>query len=136
MADGSQSCCAPTRAAVASAVRSDAACAGEAKAEAATKDQLDRAGMVHLPGGTFWMGNEDEEAWVKDGEGPVREVTVSPFLIDATAVSNEAFEAFEAFVRQTQYVTEAEHFGWSYVFQTLVPARSSGSWTGAAGWRI
>ncbi len=76
--------------------------------------------MVPLAGGTFWMGNEDEEAWLEDGEGPVRQVTLDPFFIDVTAVTNEQFEAF---VRQTHYVTEAEHFGWSYVFQTRVPAK-------------
>lgn len=76
--------------------------------------------MVRLDGGAFWMGNEDEEAWRSDGEGPVREVTVSPFWIDTTAVTNEAYSVF---VDATGYATEAERFGWSYVFQTLVPAK-------------
>lgn len=74
--------------------------------------------MIALPGGAFRMGNEDEEAWVEDGEGPVREVWLRPFSIDATAVSNLEFSQF---VRSTGYVTEAERFGWSYVHQSLLP---------------
>lgn len=106
----------------------------------------DRIGMVRLEGGVFWMGNEDGEAWVEDGEGPVREVTLRPFWIDATAVTNAQFAAF---VDATGYKTEAEHFGWSYVFHLFVPrkiARKAGGarkvpnlrwWSGVEGayWR-
>lgn len=76
--------------------------------------------MVFLRGGAFLMGTEDDDAWPEDGEGPVREVTVSPFWIDRTAVTNQAFAAF---VDATGYQTDAEQFGWSYVFHTLVPAK-------------
>lgn len=48
-----------------------------------------------------------------DGEGPVRSVRLSPYLIDATAVTNRQFAAF---VRDTGYVTDAERFGWPFVF--------------------
>lgn len=78
------------------------------------------AGMVKLEGGSFWMGNEDSDAWIEDGEGPVREVKLSPFWIDRTAVTNEAFAAF---VDATDYKTESERFGWSFVFHTLVPPK-------------
>ena len=44
-------------------------------------DPLD--GLIELPGGTFEMGNE-EDAYPADGEGPVREVTLSGFAISAT----------------------------------------------------
>ncbi|PTY06076.1 serine/threonine protein phosphatase [Verrucomicrobia bacterium LW23] len=71
-------------------------------------------GMVRLEGGPFLMGSEDEkEVWKADGEGPVREITVRPFWIDTTAVTNEQFAAF---IAATGYVTEAQRFGWSYVF--------------------
>ncbi|MGW6057866.1 formylglycine-generating enzyme family protein [Streptomyces sp. NPDC055189] len=70
-------------------------------------------GMVALPGGTFRMGNEDGYANPGDGEGPVREVTVSAFRIDEHAVTNAQFAAF---VKETGFVTAAERFGWSYVF--------------------
>ncbi|WP_458773683.1 formylglycine-generating enzyme family protein [Actinomadura fulvescens] len=59
------------------------------------------------------MGNEDETANPGDGEGPVRAVTVEPFLIEAHAVSNARFASF---VKATGYVTEAERYGWSFVF--------------------
>lgn len=74
--------------------------------------------MIRLEGGTFLMGTESPDAWPQDGEGPVREVTVSPFYLDACAVTNRQFESF---VNATGYKTEAEIFGWSYVFHLLVP---------------
>ena len=66
------------------------------------------------------MGTEDREGFPGDGEGPVRPVTVSPFWIDAVAVSNDRFGEF---VSATGYVTEAEKYGWSFVFAGLLPAR-------------
>jgi formylglycine-generating enzyme len=69
--------------------------------------------MVRLGGGRFRMGTDDAEGFPFDGEGPVREVELSPFLIDRYAVTNDDFRAF---VGNTGYVTEAERFGWSYVF--------------------
>ena len=54
-----------------------------------------------------------------DGEGPVREVTVAPFAIDAHCVSNERFEVF---VEATGHVTDAERYGWSFVFEGFLPA--------------
>ncbi|HEY3505655.1 MAG TPA: formylglycine-generating enzyme family protein [Actinocatenispora sp.] len=75
-------------------------------------------GLVALPGGTFRMGTDDPEGFPDDAEGPVREVTVAPFRISATAVTNAQFGTF---VKETGYRTEAEVFGWSYVFHLLVP---------------
>ncbi|MEV6592649.1 formylglycine-generating enzyme family protein [Streptomyces acidicola] len=73
---------------------------------------------VRLPGGTFLMGGDDRDANRGDGEGPVREVTVGPFEIDAHCVTNARFAAF---VDATGYRTEAESFGWSYVFASFLP---------------
>lgn len=64
------------------------------------------------------MGTDDEGGFPDDGEGPVREIALSPFFIDATAVSNEQFSRF---VTATGYVTDAERFGWSFVFAGLLP---------------
>ncbi len=75
-------------------------------------------GMVRLDGGVFRMGYEGPEAWTEDGEGPVREVTLDPFWLDSTTVTNEAFEEF---VRETGYVTESETFGWAFVFLGQLP---------------
>lgn len=75
--------------------------------------------VVELPGGRFLMGTDDRVGFPADGEGPIREVTLSPFSIEPCAVSNEDFAAF---VDDTGFVTEAERFGWSYVFAGLLPA--------------
>ncbi|MGP3939726.1 formylglycine-generating enzyme family protein [Streptomyces sp. 6N106] len=77
------------------------------------------ADMALLPGGTFLMGTEDADGFPADGEGPVREVAVAAFRIDVHAVTNERFARF---VRETGHVTEAERFGWSYVFAGFLPA--------------
>ncbi len=70
-------------------------------------------GMVRLDGGSFLMGGEGPLIWEQDGEGPVREVSVPPFWIDPCTVSNQQFAEF---VDATGYVTEAERFGWSFLF--------------------
>lgn len=53
----------------------------------------------------------------RDGEGPVREVKVKPFAIDIFPVTNKDFREF---VREKKYRTEAEMFGWSFVFEDFV----------------
>lgn len=58
-------------------------------------------GEVSLPGGTFTLGANPE----RDEEGPSRTVTVKPFAIDRTEVSNADFAEF---VAKTGYVTLAE----------------------------
>ena len=74
--------------------------------------------MLRLDGGEFVMGSVDRLAYPDDGEGPVRRVRLDPFLIAACAVSNADFARF---VGETGYVTEAERFGWSFVFAGLLP---------------
>ncbi|XP_049761056.1 inactive C-alpha-formylglycine-generating enzyme 2 isoform X3 [Elephas maximus indicus] len=72
-------------------------------------------GVVQLPGGRFQMGTDSPDG--RDGEGPVREVTVKPFAIDIFPVTNKDFRVF---VRANKYRTEAESFGWSFVFEDFV----------------
>jgi formylglycine-generating enzyme len=72
-----------------------------------------RRPMTSLPGGCFLMGTDYKGGFPADGEGPVRPVTVSAFDIDTFPVTNEDFAAFAA---ATGYRTEAERFGWSFVF--------------------
>ncbi|WP_136689177.1 formylglycine-generating enzyme family protein [Halorhabdus amylolytica] len=74
-------------------------------------------GMVRLDGGTFTMGTDSDVGFPEDGEGPAREVTLSPFYVDRYAVTNAEFLAF---VRETGYTTEAERYGWSFVFEDFV----------------
>ena len=64
------------------------------------------------------MGTDYAEAFPLDGEGPVREVTIDPFLIDRHPVTNDLFRQF---VDATGYKTEAEVFGWSFVFWAHIP---------------
>ena len=68
------------------------------------------------------MGGADPDGNPQDGEGPVRTVRLEPFLIDATTVTNRQFGVF---VKETGYVTEAEQFGWSFVFHLFVDAADS-----------
>ena len=91
-------------------------------------------GMALIPGGAFLMGADDSDGFPADGEGPIREVSVSPFYMDETAVTNAQFGAF---VRATRYATEAERFGWSFVFHSFVTRRAARTVTQAvaeAGW--
>ena len=74
--------------------------------------------MYELAAVTFLMGTAAGDGFPADGEGPVREVSLSGFAIDLCAVSNDDFAAFE---EETNHVTEAEHFGWSFVFKNHVP---------------
>ncbi|MFI6325585.1 formylglycine-generating enzyme family protein [Nonomuraea sp. NPDC050556] len=74
-------------------------------------------GMVAVSGGEFRMGGDDPDRNAGDGEGPVRSVRLSPYLIDATTVTNRQFAVF---VKATGYVTEAEQFGWSFVFRAFL----------------
>ncbi len=59
------------------------------------------------------MGTDGDYGFVADGEGPVHEVELASFYMDATCVTNEQFNAF---VNATHYKTESERFGWSFVF--------------------
>ena len=74
-------------------------------------------GMVQLSGGEFVMGTADDAGFPADGEGPTRDVILDPFYVDAHAVTNAEFLQF---VRETDYTTEAEEYGWSFVFQDFV----------------
>jgi len=61
----------------------------------------DVAGMIRIPGGTFRMGSDRHYP----EEVPSHRVTVDPFWIDTTPVTNAQFRAF---VKATGYVTWAE----------------------------
>lgn len=80
--------------------------------------------MIRLPGGSFLMGTDDEEGFPADGEGPVREVSVSSIFIDETTVTNRQFDDF---IQDTGYQTDAEHYGWSFVFYGLLSEKMRAS---------
>uniref|UniRef100_A0A8D0GA61 Formylglycine-generating enzyme n=1 Tax=Sphenodon punctatus TaxID=8508 RepID=A0A8D0GA61_SPHPU len=75
--------------------------------------------MVSIPAGVFTMGT-DEPAIQQDGEGPARRVRLSRFYMDRYEVSNAEFEKF---VDATGYLTEAEKYGDSFVFEGMLSER-------------
>jgi sulfatase modifying factor 1 len=114
-------CSTPTKTCCAPAAEHDAATAPAATTSEA-REPLEEtlARMIELPGGTFRMGTEDTEGFPQDGEGPVRDVTLAPFLIDKTSVTNDQFARF---IAATGHKTEAEVFGWSFVFWAHIPKK-------------
>ncbi len=75
------------------------------------------SGAVLVPGGPAMKGTRRREI-PDDGESPLRKMPVKPFRIAQTAVTNLQFADF---VERTGHVTEAERFGWSFVFWAQVP---------------
>lgn len=117
------SCCSPGPAPGASSVRT-----------APARNLRSVRGQVAVPGGEFAMGDAFDEGYETDGEQPVHPVRVSPFLLDATTVTNAMFATF---VNDTGYVTDAEELGFSAVFHALVdadPADVIGRATGLPWW--
>jgi formylglycine-generating enzyme len=92
------------------------------------------SGMIRLDGGPFLMGSESAECVPGDGEGPVRQVTLDPFYLDREPVTNHQFREF---VRATGHRTDAETFGWSFVFYRQLAGQpdSAGAVSGLEWWR-
>ena len=111
------SCCAPSRDGQAGGAVTATQPSPAQQKKSARQASRPTRGMIHIPGGPFLMGGDDPDAFPDDGEGPVREVDVRPFYIDAKAVTNAQFATF---VKATGYVTEAERFEWSFVFEGFV----------------
>lgn len=116
-------------------VNSDCGCGGANREERAKKyerletetdeDHAAADPMLHasefdkmslIPSGKYLIGT-NEPVFEGDREGPEREVEIEKFYLDKYEVSNENFEEF---VKQTGYQTEAEKFGDSFVFKTLI----------------
>lgn len=73
--------------------------------------------MVRIEGGEFLMGTNSKAGFPADGEGPIRKIKVDAFYIDPYTVTNAEFKTF---IDETQYKTDAERFGWSFVFYKLL----------------
>lgn len=73
--------------------------------------------MVPIRGACFDVGHDDARVapanYVADREGPSRRVCVPSFELAPMEVSNAEWERF---VNATGHVTDAERFGWSFVF--------------------
>ncbi|XP_071806107.1 formylglycine-generating enzyme-like [Asterias amurensis] len=72
--------------------------------------------MVAIDGGTFLMGTNEPIIYA-DGESPAREVTLKSFYFDVYEASNAEFQLFTS---RTDYVTEAERFGDSFVLESRI----------------
>lgn len=101
-------CCAPSR--------SDGSAASLTAPGLMRSTRLN-AETVDIPGGVATVGT-DQPQIADDGENPLRQVPVKPFRMSTTTVTNAAFADF---VTETGHVTEAERFGWSFVFWAQVP---------------
>lgn len=110
MSQNPKSCCSPTR-------EGEAPAPPEAPRAQSGADHLDES--VLIPGGTAYLGT-DHPILAIDGETPFRKTKLKPFRIGRGSVTNSQFTRF---VEETGFVTEAERWGWSYVFQGQVPAK-------------
>lgn len=74
-------------------------------------------GMVKIPGGTFMMGADNDQA--REDEYPKHQVTVDGFWMDETEVTNAQFREF---IEATGYVTTAEKKpDWEEIKKQLPP---------------
>lgn len=115
-------------------------CCPDAKRDPVKTDQTEIIGdrrvaehAVQIPGGKAMIGTKTGFI-AQDVESPIRFQKVDAFWIGATTVTNAEFSEF---IAATGYVTEAEKYGWSFVFHLQVP-EAVGKTQGVAGvewWR-
>ncbi|MDF9301959.1 formylglycine-generating enzyme family protein [Tritonibacter mobilis] len=103
------SCCSPSRAAKASRT-------GLPSAGPVPEGKVNHT-IVNIPGGRGLIGTKTPRI-ENDGEGPLRPTRISPFRMTATTITNAEFAKF---IAATGHTTEAETFGWSFVFWQQVP---------------
>ena len=104
-------CCAPARS-------NDAAALCQPSIELGASETVG-IDFIAIENPEFFMGTDSQESFPADGEGPQRKVSLDSFKIAAHAVSNAQFQRF---VEATGYKSDAERYGWSYVFHGFVPA--------------
>ncbi|GGE38273.1 formylglycine-generating enzyme family protein [Actibacterium pelagium] len=118
------SCCVPARVGAAEL----------SKSTSSTDKEANPPVRLKIPGCQGLIGTNRQELPV-DAEGPLRKTRIKPFLMDETTVTNARFATF---VEASGYVTEAEKFGNSFVFQMLLPedAPPSKAVAAAPWWRM
>ncbi|MXQ07412.1 SUMF1/EgtB/PvdO family nonheme iron enzyme [Alphaproteobacteria bacterium GH1-50] len=102
-------CCTPARDGKDAPTSAPAPLVGKGESEAPT--------AIRIPGGEALLGTKSP-VFPQDGEGPLRRKKLRAFNMDPTTVT---VARFARFVDETGYVTEAERFGNSLVFQGLLP---------------
>lgn len=70
------------------------------------------------------MGADSEATFSGDGEEPVREIELSAYHIGVSTVTNSQYAAF---VDATGHLTDADRYGWSYVFVDHIHPDALGS---------
>ena len=73
-------------------------------------------GMVKLHGGPVTLGGDE-----KSGSPGTKNVHLQSYQIDTTSVTNQMWRVF---VKDTKYVSEAEKYQWSFVFDPLVSEKT------------
>lgn len=101
-----KSCCGPSRSGKASA-----AAQIDARREARPQN------CIEVPGGLGLIGTQTPQI-LADGEGPMKRKKLRALLWEPGAVT---VAQFRAFVEATGFVTEADQFGWTFVFHLQVP---------------
>ena len=108
--------------------RSGRACCSPARAAADVRDEfaiapgpVHRSGMVLIPGGTFRHGRRRRGRLSLRRRGPGSRGALASFLIDATRSATASSPRSST---ATGYVTDAERFGWSFVFYALLDGKA------------
>ncbi|WP_040978538.1 formylglycine-generating enzyme family protein [Oceanobacillus jeddahense] len=130
MENNTWSCCAATR-------RNQQPLHLSNRFDAFSTNERNIKNMIFLEGGEFLMGTEDTDANPNDMEGPIRKEIIKPFYIDQYAVTNRQFQEF---VKDTKYETDAEKYGWSFVFYSFLSEEVANNVTQAPAttpwWRV
>ena len=111
------SCCSPSRSGLSSVGATRIEAPRDADSSAPTP-RRPITSFVEIPAGPFRMGSADEWSYPGDGEGPIHVVELDGFGLASTTVTNDDFASF---VDATGYVTDAERYGWSFVFAAALP---------------
>lgn len=82
--------------------------------------EVDGMVIVYVPAGGFEIGSEDGD----DDEKPAHTVSLDAYWIDQTEVTNTMFAKF---VNDTDYITDAEQAGESFVFESGTGKQKSGA---------
>lgn len=76
-------------------------------------DSLVLPPLVHVPGGKFWMGADENDSEAYSWEKPIHQVELKDFYIGKYEVT---VGEFKAFIDATNYQTDADKEGSSYIW--------------------
>jgi sulfatase modifying factor 1 len=82
-------------------------------------------GMVYIPGGSFMMGQTDQDVTFAQTAQP-KQVTESPFFMDQTEITNSQYKKFVFWVRDSIAITNYVNDNKYYIQTKGKPASASG----------